>query len=125
MLTNLKIFNDNGILVPIEFKDLPFEPKRIFHVMHTPKNTIRGCHAHLTTEQMLVCLQGEILVSLYNGKEWNRTLLKQNECIYVDKLIWDEQIYLTGNDILLSLCSTEHNDKDYIRDMEIFKGIKI
>ena len=35
-------------------------------------------------------------------------------------MIWDSQIFLTGNDVLLSICSTEYNKKDYIEDFDLF-----
>ena len=34
--------DDRGGVVPIDFSDLPFIPKRIFYVKDVPKNTIRG-----------------------------------------------------------------------------------
>jgi hypothetical protein len=55
MLTNLKtIKDDDGTLVPIEFSDLPFEPKRIFYVCDVPKGEERGNHAHFETRQLLM-----------------------------------------------------------------------
>jgi len=65
----LRIFEDDrgGSLIPFEFKDLPFIPKRIFTVVGVPKDSIRGDHAHYETQQILICIKGEILVSLDYG----------------------------------------------------------
>lgn len=66
---NLKIKcykESNGCLFPIDLSYLPFEPKRIFYVTNTPKGEIRGKHAHFNTQQILVCIQGIILVKLYD-----------------------------------------------------------
>ena len=121
---NLNVFDDNGSLVPIEFESLPFEPKRIFYITGTPKYGVRGCHAHLECEQILICLQGTILVNLYDGQNWETRLLRKNENLYIDKMIWDEQVYVTGDDILLSICSIPYDEKDYISDMEQFERMK-
>lgn len=122
------IEDPDGSLIPIEFKDLPFIPKRIFIVSNVPKNAERGQHAHFETQQILICLKGKILVKLYNGKSLDEFHLNEKEGIFVDKMIWDSQVFLTGDDILLSICSTNYDKKDYIENMkefeEIINGIK-
>ena len=42
------------------------------------------------------------------------------EYIFVDSMVWDKQQYLTGNDILLSICSTEYDKDDYIKSYDQF-----
>lgn len=118
-----KIEDPDGSLIPIEFKDLPFIPKRIFIVSNVPKNAERGQHAHFKTQQILICLKGEILVKLYNGKHLNEIHLMEKQGVFVDKMIWDSQVFLTGDDILLSICSTNYDKKDYIESIEEFEGI--
>ena len=121
MYTNWKAFKDpDGTLVPIEFNKLPFVPKRMFYVCYIPKNEERGNHAHYETKQVLICVQGEILVKLHNGKALETTILKPNQSVFVDKMMWDSQIFLTGNDVLLSICSTPYDKKDYIEDFDSF-----
>jgi hypothetical protein len=124
MLTNLKIIKDNdGTLVPIEFSDLPFDPKRIFYVSDVPKGEERGCHAHFETRQLLICLQGVILVKLHDGKELRDFKLYPNESVLVEKMIWDSQVFKTGRDVLLSICSTNYDPSDYIEDFKEFLRI--
>ena len=121
MHTNWKAFKDpDGTLVPIEFNKLPFVPKRIFYVCGVPKGEERGSHAHFETRQLLVCLQGSILVKLNDGKELKEYRLMPNQSILVEKMIWDSQVFETGNDMLLSVCSTNYNKSDYIEDFEEF-----
>jgi len=124
MLTNLKtIKDDEGTLVPIEFSDLPFEPKRIFYVCDVPKGEERGNHAHFETRQFLVCLQGSILVKLHDGKELKEYRLMPNQSVLVERMIWDSQVFETDRDVLLSICSTNYNKSDYIEDFEEFLRI--
>ena len=57
---------------------------------------------------------------MHNGRYLESIKLKPNQSVLVDKMIWDSQIFLTGNDVLLSICSTEYNKKDYIEDFDLF-----
>lgn len=121
MLTNLKIIkDDDGTLVPIEFSDLPFEPKRVFYVCNVPEQEERGGHAHFQTEQLLICIKGEILVKLHDGTKLSEYTLHPNQAILVDKMVWDSQVFKTGSDVLLSICSTAYNKADYIEDFSKF-----
>ena len=57
MLKNWPVFKDqDGTLVPIELKDLPFEVKRIFYVCNVPKGEERGMHAHYETKHRIFFL---------------------------------------------------------------------
>jgi len=124
MFSNLKTIKDNdGTLVPIEFNGLPFEPKRIFYVCNVPKGEERGNHAHFETRQLLVCLQGSILVKLHDGKELKEYRLMPNQSVLVERMTWDSQVFETDNDVLLSICSTNYNKSDYIEDFEEFLRI--
>ena len=118
------IIESEGILIPIEFKDLVFIPKRIFYVTDVPKGEERGKHAHFETMQYLICVQGKLIVKLFDGKITTTHSLIKGQSVFVDKMIWDSQIYLTGNDIMLSVCSTEYNPKDYINNKQEFIKLK-
>ena len=112
--------DERGLLAPIELDSLPFTPKRIFYVKNVPVNEVRGKHAHYKTKQLLVCLRGLIAVKLDHGGKWSEHYLRENESVFCDEMVWDEQTYLTEDAILLSICSTKHDPADYIRDYETF-----
>ena len=122
MKTEVKKFkayvDKRGSLIPIEFKDLPFVPKRLFYVINAPFGCLRGCHSHYKTEQILICIKGKIAVDLgIKGPfEEDFFILTENEYIYVGKRVWDAQSFLTGEDILLVLCSTNYDKNDYVSD---------
>tara|TARA_R110000851_G_scaffold54271_1_gene128222 strand:- start:2812 stop:3195 length:384 start_codon:yes stop_codon:yes gene_type:complete len=115
---------ERGTLSALDFGNLCFEPKRVFYVKDVPRLTERGNHAHYKTQQYLICLEGKIEVNLFDGFKKTKHLLEKNEMIFVDRLIWDSQIYMTGKDILLSVSSTEYDPSDYITDIEKFKKLK-
>lgn len=121
----LSVFADNrgGNLIPIEFFSLPFEPKRMFSVTDVPKDAIRGHHAHYETEQILYCMAGEILVGLDDGYSTTEVILRAGESILIPKLVWDYQQFLTGNEFMIVLASTNYNLSDYIHDRDEFYQI--
>lgn len=125
MIIKNNIFNDErgGNLIPIEFYDIKFIPKRIFTVSGVPKNHIRGEHAHYETEQLLICVNGEILVGLDDGKNVTETILKNGDGIYINKMIWDYQQFLTGDEFMVVLSSTNYDPSDYINNKDDFYRI--
>ena len=110
-----------GLLVPIDFSKLSFTPKRVFYVIGVPEGDRLGQHAHYKTKQLLVCIQGRISVHLYDGYKTETIAMNKHESVFVDNMIWDSQTYETGDDIMLSLCSTEYDKEDYIENIEKFE----
>ena len=124
-INNLKLFNDErGCLIPIEFNSLPFEPKRIFIVNNVPVNSIRGNHAHHTTKQLIICINGSVDVLLNDGTKDYTYRLEKGEQILVPELVWDSQQFLTENAELLVICSTPYEYDDYIFSFIDFLNIK-
>lgn len=122
----IKDFNDKrGSLCAVEFSNFPFVPKRMFYVTDVPKAVERGFHSHYKCKQYLICIQGQIEVTLNDGTGNVSFILNPNEAVLVENLIWDSQRFLTGNDILLVLASQRYIKKDYITDFEEFKKEKL
>jgi dTDP-4-dehydrorhamnose 3,5-epimerase-like enzyme len=122
--TQYKIFEDErGCLMPINFKELPFIPVRVFTVNSVPKNTIRGGHAHHMTEQLIVCTSGEIKVILHDGNQETEIIITKGQSVFVRKKIWDSQVFLTDDSSIMVLCSTEFNSDDYIKNFGEFLKI--
>lgn len=121
-ITKYKYYIDQrGDLLPIELKNIPFKVKRIFVISNTPKNTIRGGHAHYKTQQILICIQGKIEVNLdYGNNKRKKIVITQGEMVHIPKLVWDSQKFLTDKDFMVCLCSTTYNKKDYIEDINLF-----
>ena len=63
-----EFIEDDGNLIPIEGgSDVPFDIKRIFYVYGVHDQDNRGKHAHHKTQQILICLQGELEVIVDDG----------------------------------------------------------
>ncbi len=117
----------DGNLVPIESNyDVPFSIKRIFYVYGVKDQNDRGKHAHYKTKQVLICLNGKIEVLVHDGKRKQKYLLESlQQALYIPEMIWDEQVYLTEDTVLLVLSDIKYLPEDYIHDFEEFKKMKI
>ena len=131
-LDDVKLFNlrnfiePDGNLVPIESKhDIPFDMKRIFYVYGVDNQDDRGKHSHYKTKQVLICLNGEVKVVCDDGKNrQSYTLSKPNQALYIPEMIWDEQIYMSRDSVLLVLANTPYDELDYIQYYEQFVKLK-
>lgn len=123
IINSVKTIEDRGFLSVQEFKDLPFQPKRAFWVYGVSPTEVRGGHAHYETEQYLICLQGAVMVRLWDGQVRDERVISQGEAVYVPKMIWDEQVFLGRDAILLVLSSTEYDKADYIEDRREYASI--
>ena len=113
----------SGSLFAVNSMD--FDAKRFFYVSGVPAGETRGYHAHLTDTQLLVCLKGEIEVTFKYGEGTSSTfILYENQSRIMPTMTWAEQTYLTGDDMLLVLCSEEYDESEYVRDYKTFKHIR-
>lgn len=115
--------DDRGMLVALEeFKDIPFEIKRVYYLYDTKEGVRRGYHAHKSLEQILVCIHGKCKVLLDNGEEKKIVSLeKPYEGLYIANDIWREMYDFSQDAVLLVLASDFYYEEDYIRDYETFK----
>jgi len=125
MVKNLETFkSENGSLFALN-KIEEFTPRRMFYVTDVQKGESRGFHAHKRDKQLLVCVKGKISVTLDNGASPSEFLLREGQSVFMDTLIWGVQKYLTGEDILLVLCSEEHDESEYIKSyFQFLKTLK-
>ncbi len=113
------------ISVSENYRQVPFEIKRIFWTYFTPESIVRGRHAHYVTEQVLVAVAGRIIVNteLANGELDAFIIDSPNKGVYVPPNAWHTMQY-SHTAVQLVLASTEYNEKDYIRSFEEFKNRK-
>ena len=131
-LEDVKFFNTrtmvepDGNLVPIESNhDIPFPIKRVFYVYGVKNQDDRGKHAHYKTKQVLICVHGKVEVLVNDGLKEKKYLLESpQQALYIPEMIWDEQIYLSEDTVLLVLSNMKYDPKDYIHNFETFKKIK-
>lgn len=114
--------DDRGMLVSLEeYKDIPFEIKRVYYMYDTKPNVHRGFHAHKSLKQILICIHGSCKILLDNGTEQKTVSLeKPYEGLYVANDIWREMYDFSEDAVLLVLASELYREEDYIRDYNEF-----
>jgi hypothetical protein len=126
-----KIFNfeafggtEEGILISTQAAgQLPFPVKRIFWLHQVPVGHFRGHHAHHTTEEILITIQGSITVNTetYAGTQVF-TLDSPIKALYLPAQCWVTYTFSPGA-LLLCLTSTDYDPADYIRDYNEFQSL--
>lgn len=114
--------DERGQLVALEeFKDIPFKIKRVYYMYDTIADVVRGCHAHKSLEQILICIHGSCKIRLDNGNEKKIVPLeKPYEGLYVANNMWREMYDFSPETVLMVLASELYDPNDYIRDYEEF-----
>ena len=114
--------DDRGMLVALEeYKDIPFEIKRVYYMYDTKKDVHRGFHALKSLEQILICIHGSCKVLLDNGTEKKIVSLeKPYEGLYIANNMWREMYDFSEDAVLMVLASEYYKEEDYIRDYNEF-----
>ena len=114
--------DERGQLVALEeLKDIPFHIKRVYYMYETGEKVVRGCHAHKSLQQILVCIHGSCKIKLDDGFDRKVVLLeKPNEGLYVSNAMWREMYDFSPDAVLLVLASELYEESDYIRDYKEF-----
>lgn len=114
--------DERGQLVALEeYKDIPFEIKRVYYMYDTIEGVRRGFHAHKSLEQILICIHGTCKVLLDNGTEKKIVPLERPyEGLYIANNIWREMYDFSSDAVLMVLASDYYKEEDYIRDYQEF-----
>lgn len=103
-------------------ESVPFDIKRVYYSYGAEAGIIRGKHAHKTLEQILICVHGEIEVTLDDGKGNIESIILKDpsEGLYVGLSAWHTMKWIETNSILLVLASGHYDAKDYMRNYNEF-----
>ncbi len=114
--------DSRGQLVALEeFRDIPFQIRRVYYMYDTGAGVVRGRHAHRSLEQILICIHGSCKILLDNGYEKKIVPLERPyEGLYVANDMWREMYDFSPDAVLLVLASELYDEKDYIRDYDEF-----
>lgn len=114
--------DDRGQLVALEeWKEIPFQIKRVYYMYDTVQGVTRGKHAHKSLQQILICVHGSCKVLLDDGKEKETVVLDQpNLGLYVSNVMWREMFDFSPDAVLMVLASEPYDESDYIRDYDAF-----
>ncbi len=122
-LYRLPHFQDfRGLLTVAEAgEQIPFEVRRLFLVSGVSSTEIRGEHAHLVLQQMLICVHGSCEVIADDGTNRESfALADPSLALLLPPMVWGVQHCFSADAVLLVLASEKYDPADYIRKYEEF-----
>ena len=117
--------DERGKLVVIESgQAIPFEIKRVFYIYESDEKVVRGQHANIESEFVLINVAGQSKVRITDGREeFIVELNKPMMGVYIPKMVWKDMYDFSKDSVLLVLASTHYDDSEYIRDYEEYLRI--
>lgn len=117
--------DNRGSLVALEIgKTVPFDIKRVYYIFGTKLGVSRGYHAHLSLQQVAVCVTGKCRMVLDDGMRREDIWLDSPaKGLLISGLVWREMHDFSSDCVLLVLANELYNETDYIRNYEEFKRI--
>lgn len=115
--------DERGHLVIAEgMKDIPFDIKRVFYIYGTQENVVRGQHANIRSEFVLINVSGTSKVRIKDGEGYENvySLDRPNMGLYLPNMIWKDMFDFSQDSILLVLASEHYDEHEYIRDYTEF-----
>lgn len=105
-----------------ENRHVPFEIKRVYYLYDVPTGAVRGGHAHIKLEQVIIAISGSFEIIIDDGYTRKSVFLNRPHYgLYIPPGIWRELVNFSSNSVALVLASLPYDEKDYIRDYEKFK----
>ena len=120
--------DENGHLVVIEGKGgndaIPFNIKRVFYIYGSDRTVVRGKHANLKSEFVLVNVSGTSKVRVLDGEgnEAVYILNRPRTGIYLPSMVWKEMYDFSPDSVLLILASEHYDPAEYIRDYRDYEN---
>lgn len=103
----------------------PFPIKRSFWISGVPDGEQRGVHAHITENQLLICLYGRVSVKLecLDKMHFEFSLEQADRALVLPPLIWSS-VTFEKDAVLLVLADKPFDEMDYIRERTDFERIQ-
>jgi dTDP-4-dehydrorhamnose 3,5-epimerase-like enzyme len=109
--------DSRGSLIPFSFARLPFPPRHAFIVRGVPAGTTRGRHALKNTQQLLICLAGQVSVELREAARSETVVLDRAAIgLFIAEQLWAAQTYVTAETTLLVFASAPYDPESYMEE---------
>ena len=120
----LDLADDVGNNVLYVVDDLrPYIPeiKRVYFSVAVEQGVVRGHHAHKMLKQVIMVITGSYNFELENRFGIRKAVsLYPGEGLFIHKPVWRVFTSLEPNSSFVTLCSCHYDERDYIRDHEVF-----
>lgn len=103
------------------FKQVPFEIKRIYWLYDVPGGIARGGHAEINNEELIIALSGAFEILVDDGKKQRAFSLNRSYYgLYIPKGLWREIKEFSTNAVALEFGSIPYDVNDYVRNYNDF-----
>lgn len=122
-----RIYDHRGNLSVVEeFKDIPFDIKRVYWLYDVPGGECRGGHSHREQSEFIVAANGSFHVNVDNGSQkYSFFLNHPYKGLFLPPGLWRTLDDFSSGAVCLVLASDFFSEEDYIRDYpEFLKSIK-
>jgi UDP-2-acetamido-3-amino-2,3-dideoxy-glucuronate N-acetyltransferase len=103
---------------------LPFVPRRVFHVFNVPEGEMRGDHAHRRCHQFIMAISGSVVVVVDDTSErFSIRLDSPDQGLHIPPLVWSIQRDFEPDAQVMVFASEPYDRSEYIDDFDEFTGI--
>ena len=100
--------------------------QRVFFISNLPSTAVRGGHALIDCNQVIIALYGSFDINLFDGiNHKSIRLAGYGEALFVPKGIWRELKHFTGDSLIAVVASNHYEENDYIRNLDSFIEVKL
>lgn len=112
--------DERGYLVVVEGGiQTPFDIQRIFYIYGSDDTVVRGQHANLRSQFVLINVAGSSKVKVDDGRETRIINLdKPRMGLYLSRMLWKEMYDFSPDSVLLVLSDEHYDGSEYIRDYD-------
>ncbi|MDE6099625.1 MAG: FdtA/QdtA family cupin domain-containing protein [Paramuribaculum sp.] len=97
--------------------DFPLTIKRMFYIYDIPAGSVRGAHAHYKMNEILIAASGCFDVEVTDGYRTRIfTLRNPSTALLLPAGLWRLLNNFSSGCVVLTLCDTDYDESDYIRD---------
>jgi dTDP-4-dehydrorhamnose 3,5-epimerase-like enzyme len=111
-----------GSLISVESQiHVPFQIARVYTLFHTTTDTVRGCHAHRDTRQLILNVSGSYTLLLDDGN--NRLSVeftRPGTGVYIHGYVWRELSNFSDDSVINCYVDKHYEDSVYMRDYHQF-----
>ncbi len=121
MLEFVEHGDEKGNLVVVEGeKDIPFAIRRAFYIYGSMPDVVRGQHANIKSEFVLINVAGTSKIKIKDGlgNEIIYLLNRPKTGLYIPTMVWKEMYDFSEDSVLLCLASEHYDDSEYIRNYD-------
>ena len=112
--------DERGNLVVVEGGiQIPFNIQRLFYIYGSDNSVVRGKHANVRSQFVLVNVSGSSKVRVDDGRESRIIELnKPRMGLFLSRMLWKEMYDFSPDSVLLVLSDEHYDGDEYIRDYD-------